>query len=94
MRPYRYFKRRVASPAAVLAVSAGGLLADRAGAENAPLLDVDIDSEPRSAVGYNLMLLLGLLSQLGLAEIDGPDVNRSVAIAFSDPLTLDRRCAH
>ncbi len=72
------FQEALASPAAVLAVSAGGLLADRAGAENAPLLDVDIDSEPRSAVGYNLMLLLGLLSQLGLAEIDGPGVNRSV----------------
>ena len=77
----------VESPAKVLAISAGGTLADRANTGGVPLLIIDIDSEPRSAVGYNLMLLLGLLSRLGLGGSTEANVNQDVE-------SLSLRLAH
>ena len=72
------FDRAIKSHAKVLAICGGGTLVDRASYEGVPLLTIDIASEPRSAVGYNLMLLLGVLSRLGLGSIAEEDVNRAV----------------
>ena len=72
------FDGAVDSPAKVLVISTGGTLADRASTGGVPLLTIDIDSEPRSAVGYNLMLLLGLLSRLGLGGNTEGNVNQDV----------------
>ncbi len=58
----------------VLAITNGGALAEQAKANGVPLLDVDISVEPRSAAGYNLMLLLGGLQRLGLVGIEHEEV--------------------
>jgi glucose/mannose-6-phosphate isomerase len=62
----------------VLAMTNGGTLAEQAKADGVPLLDVGVSVEPRSAVGYNLMLLLGVLQRLGLAEIGQAEVRGAV----------------
>ena len=72
------FDRAMKSHAKVLAICSGGTLADRASYEGVPRLTIGIASEPRSAVGYNLMLLLGVLSRLGLVGVADEDVNRAV----------------
>ena len=65
--------------ARILVVTAGGKLLDEASAANIPALDIDAPGEPRSAVGYNLMLLLGAMNGLGLAATSGWEVAQAVA---------------
>ena len=45
---------------------------------NIPTLQITAQSEPRSAVGYNLMLLLGLLGRLHGPSFTGGEVRASV----------------
>ena len=72
------FDRAINSQTKVLAICGGGTLADKARYEGVPLLTIEIATEPRSAVGYNLMLLLGVLWRLGLSSIAEEDVIRDV----------------
>jgi glucose/mannose-6-phosphate isomerase len=58
----------------LMVVTSGGLLEDEAGSRKVPLLTIDIPGEPRSAVGYTLLLLLGILGRLGLVETTQDDV--------------------
>ena len=64
--------------ARIMAVSSGGTLAARAEELQVPLLRVDVSVEPRSAVGYNLMLLLGVLERLGLLRVGAAEVDQTV----------------
>ena len=50
----------------LLAMAGGDPLADLAVSDGVTLLKVDAPGEPRSALGYNVMLLLGTLSRCGL----------------------------
>ena len=72
------FERAIKSPARVLAICGGRTLADKARNAGVPLLTIEIDTEPRTAVGYNLMLLLGVLWRLGLSNIAEEDVYKGV----------------
>ncbi len=60
------YQQAVRDDARVLAVAGGGWLAEDANARGNPLLRLDIHGEPRGAVGYSLMLILGALHRLGL----------------------------
>ena len=51
----------------ILVLAGGGLLRDEANNQGIPVLKIDVAGEPRSAVGYNLMLLLGVLDRSGVA---------------------------
>ena len=62
------------SEAQVLAVAGGGQLASMAEEEGFPLLSIQTSGEPRSALGYNLLLLLGVLARLGLVSTTANDV--------------------
>jgi glucose/mannose-6-phosphate isomerase len=68
------FHQALRAGAQLMAVTGGGLLADEAGARKVPLLTIDLSGEPRSAVGYTLLLLLGILGVLGLVETTEEDV--------------------
>ena len=68
----------VKSKARVMAVSSGGALSAKADQHQTPLLAIDLSSEPRSAVGYNLMLLIGLLERLRLLRIGESDVHQAM----------------
>ncbi len=74
------FRDACATDAAILAVTAGGTLAREAAAQEIPVVAVDIPGEPRSAVGYNLALLLGILNRLELVEMAEAEVDNAVAV--------------
>ena len=64
--------------ARIMAISGGGNLAAKAKQQQLPLLTADVSLEPRSAVGYNLMLLLGVLERLGLLRVGEAEIDRTV----------------
>ena len=66
------------SKAKVLAVAGGGQLGDIAEEKGLPLLSIQASGEPRSALGYNLLLLLGVLAQLGLVSTTDDDVQAAL----------------
>ena len=72
------FDQAVRARAKMIAIAGGGALAHKAGDEGIPLLTVDIESEPRSAVAYNLMALLGVLRRVGLVKIEEGEVSAAV----------------
>ncbi len=63
------FRQAAGDGARLLAVTAGGRLLEEARARKIPILPVDAPGEPRSAVGGNLILLLGVLNRLGLVGV-------------------------
>ncbi len=66
------------SEAKVLAVAGGGQLGRIAEEEGLPLLSIQTSGEPRSALGYNLLLLLGVLARLGLVFTTADDVQSAI----------------
>lgn len=64
---------------ALLAISTGGKLAEKAAAANIPLWRFNHQGQPRAAVGYSFGLLLALFSRLGL--IPNQDAALAEAVA-------------
>jgi len=54
--------------APMIAVTTGGVLAERAKKEDFPLLQFSFQGMPREAIGYSSLLMLGVLTQLGYVE--------------------------
>jgi glucose/mannose-6-phosphate isomerase len=73
------FRQGLKAGARVMVVTGGGLLAKEAKAQGIPHLHVSIPGEPRSAVGYTLLLLLASLHRLGLVETSEDDVQAATA---------------
>ena len=67
----------------LLVVAGGGELASLAKKYDYPLIKINAKCEPRSALGYNLMIVLGVLSELGLLNINRLDVPQAL-IALND----------
>ena len=65
------------------AITGGGTLGRWAAAAGIPVMTVDAPGEPRSAVGYNLMLLASLLDRIGVIEVTDGDVAEAVEAAGS-----------
>jgi glucose/mannose-6-phosphate isomerase len=63
----------------VLVVAGGGQLREEALAQGLPVLEINAPGEPRSAVGYNLMLLLGALDRLGVVATPEQEVQQAVS---------------
>jgi glucose/mannose-6-phosphate isomerase len=72
------FHQAIRANTQVMVVTAGGLLAHEARVRRIPCLKVQAAGEPRSAVGYNLFLLLGLLHRLGLMVASTEDVQAAI----------------
>ena len=66
---------------AMAAITGGGTLARRAAEAGIPMMTVDAPGEPRSAVGYNLMLLASLLDRIGVLSVSDKDVDEAVVSA-------------
>jgi len=62
----------------LLALAGGGKLLAEATAAGIPSLTINTPGEPRSAVGYNLMLLLGALNQYGVVNAGGAEVEAAI----------------
>jgi glucose/mannose-6-phosphate isomerase len=63
-----------------MAITTGGKLADLAQGAGAPVVQFDYESQPRAAIGYSLVLLLGLMHQLRLVRDYSGDVAESVEV--------------
>ena len=72
------FDQAMSAQAMTLVVSGGGRLAQKALDYGVPQLTIDIATEPRSAVGYNLMLILAVLRRAGLLEIGDEEASGAV----------------
>jgi glucose/mannose-6-phosphate isomerase len=70
----------LARGAKVLAISSGGKLVERVGASGRPTVRFTYVSQPRAAVGYSTLLLLGVLDRLGLVSPKGEDVAETVIL--------------
>jgi glucose/mannose-6-phosphate isomerase len=58
-------ERALEAGARIIAVTTGGALAERAASAGFPLLRFQFPSQPREAIGYSSLLMLGVLTQLG-----------------------------
>ena len=68
------FQQVLEFDAPVLAMTSDGILATEASKRRFPLLSIDAPGEPRSALGYSLMLLLAVLARLGHITITSGEV--------------------
>jgi len=73
--------RSTGAPMAV--ITGGGALAQRSAKSGIPVMTVDAPGEPRSAVGYSLMLLASLLDRIGVISVSDHEVMEAVAAAES-----------
>ncbi len=81
------FKEAVKAEAKIVATTQGGRLKELAETEGFPVLGMENSGEPRSALGYGLIGLLGLLSNLGLVEDKSKDVEEA-AKTLEESLTI------
>ena len=73
------FRQARRTGARVLVAAGGGLLREEAVAQGLPVLEIDAPGEPRSAVGYNLMLLLGALNRLGVVATAEDELQQAIS---------------
>jgi len=64
----------------LLAMSSGGKLADLAHQYSAPWLCIPYKSQPRAALGYSLIFLVGLAQRMGLLPDQGEAVREAIQI--------------
>lgn len=77
------FEQARSSGAAMIAVAGGGSLGKRAADAGIPVMTINAPGEPRSAVGYNLMLLASLLNRTGVLSVSDREVSEAVDAAES-----------
>ena len=64
----------------LLAVTTGGALAERARAWSVPLYLFDYKAQPRAALGYSLLSLLGIVQHLGFVRDKSSEVAEAIAV--------------
>ena len=77
------FNQAQAAGAAMAVITGGGTLGRRAEKAGIPVMTVDAPGEPRSAVGYNLMLLAALLDRIGVISVSDQEVAAAADAAAS-----------
>ncbi len=75
------FNQAQLAGASIIVITGGGTLRQRAVEAGIPVMTIDAPGEPRSAVGYNLMLLASLLDRTGVIKVSDHDVSEAVAAA-------------
>ena len=66
-------------PGVKMVITRGGTLAREAAALDIPALIYTYEGEPRSALGYGAMLLLGVLRRIGAFDVQDAEVERALA---------------
>ena len=73
------YRQAVQAGARVLVIAGGGAICQEAESDGVPILRVETRGEPRSAVGYNLLLLLGAVSKLGVIATGDNEIASAVS---------------
>ncbi len=74
------FNQALDRDARALAITTGGTLADLAREAQAPVVQFNYQSQPRAALGYAFILLLGTVHRLGLIRDYGEDVAEAATV--------------
>ncbi|MDW7991111.1 MAG: bifunctional phosphoglucose/phosphomannose isomerase [Anaerolineae bacterium] len=74
------FRKAMERGCRLVAIATGGDLADLAEERGYPLLKFPPCLAPRAAIGYSVVLLLGLLCQVGLVRDYGEDLDEAIAV--------------
>jgi len=69
--------------ASLLAITTGGQLAQRARELRVPLLTFRYQSQPRAALGYSLVSLIGVVQKLGFIGDKSDDLEEAIAVMES-----------
>ncbi len=85
------FQQALARHASVIAVTTGGKLASLAREAGAPVLRFNYPSQPRAAIGYSFVLLLGIAHQLGLVRDYSDAVAESAQVMEAWQEDIDAR---
>ncbi len=83
------FHRAQSAQLPMAAIVGGGTLEQKAKDAGIPVMKVNAPGEPRSAVGYNMMLLAALLNQIGVISISDDDVAQAVTAAAEVAASVD-----
>ena len=75
------FNHALSEKVPIIVITGGGTLGHLAAEAGVPVITVDAPGEPRSSVGYNLMLLISLLVRFGAIEVSSADVLEGLAAA-------------
>jgi glucose/mannose-6-phosphate isomerase len=93
------FKQALDTPARKLAVTTGGELKRLCESQNIPVFSFDYKTQPRAALPYSFMVILGILQNLGLIqnksrEVEGMiDVLHSLAGRIDEKISLEKNTA-
>ena len=77
------FDQAQSAGTAIAVITGGGTLGRRANEAGIPVMAVDLPGEPRSAVGYSLMLIVALLDRIEILSVSDQEVAAAVAAATS-----------
>lgn len=74
------FTQALQADTRTLAITTGGKLKSLATEAGAPVIQFNYQSQPRAALGYSFVLLLGAVHRLGLVSDFGDDIAEAVAV--------------
>lgn len=74
------FEPTLKTDAKKIAVTTGGRVGELAAANSIPVFEIDYKSQPRAALGFSLIPLLGILQNLGFIKDKTADVSEAVEL--------------
>ena len=72
-----------AAGASIVAVTSGGVLADRARSDRCPIVRIPGGLPPRAALPYLFMPMVRIVSRMGIARVDEADVQEAATLLTS-----------
>lgn len=68
------YQQAIESGCKVIGIANGGKLMDACKKDNIPCFKIEYESQPRAAMGYSMMTLLGILSKLGIVDVSEEEI--------------------
>ncbi len=85
------FEAALAAGGKKLAITTGGKLEQMAAASNVPVLKINYKAQPRAALGYSFIPVLGVMHKLGFIGDKSRDVAEAVKLLEELSVRLDER---
>jgi glucose/mannose-6-phosphate isomerase len=85
------FQQSLDTPARKLVVTTGGELKRLCERENVPVFSFDYKTQPRAALPYSFMIILGILQNLGLIQDKSRDVDDMINVLHSLAGRIDEK---